>query len=130
MLERLLQLDIEQAIVWQQWDEGQDDFEKSPTSYFVGTAGAAAGFFSVGYVLWALRGGAILTAVASSLPTWRLIDPAAILTAYRASQSRHAGSRRPTAGVAISCDARLGTIGTHGMTGSIEKVSIGFSIDA
>jgi hypothetical protein len=88
MLERLLQLDIEQAIVWQQWDEGQDDSEKSPISYFVGTAGAAAGFFSVGYVLWALRGGAILTAVASSLPTWRLIDPAAILTAYRASQSR------------------------------------------
>ncbi len=85
MLERLLQLDMEQAILWQQWDDGRDDFGKSPISYFVGSAGTAAGAFSVGYVLWALRGGAFATAMASSLPAWRLIDPTTILTAYRAS---------------------------------------------
>ena len=54
---------------------------------FVGSAGKAAGLLSVGYVLWALRGGALMTAIASSLPAWRLIDPTALLTAYRASSA-------------------------------------------
>ena len=85
MLGRLLQLDLEQAIIWQQWDERLDDVDESPISYFVGTAGTAAGLFSIGYVLWALRGGAFVTAMASSLPAWRLIDPAALLVAYRSS---------------------------------------------
>ena len=87
MLERLLQLDLEQAIVWQQWDDSGQEFEKSPVSYLVGSAGTAAGLFSVGYVLWALRGGALVTAAASSLPTWRLIDPAALLSAYRETKT-------------------------------------------
>ena len=85
MLGRLLQLDLEQAIIWQQWDERLDNLDESPISYFVGTAGTAAGLFSIGYVLWGLRGGAFVTAMASSLPAWRLIDPAALLVAYRSS---------------------------------------------
>ena len=85
MLERLLQLDLEQAIVWHMWDNNENELEKSPVTYFVGTAGTAAGVASVGYVVWALRGGALVTAVTSSLPTWKVVDPAALLTAYRAS---------------------------------------------
>jgi hypothetical protein len=85
MLERLLELDLEQAIVWTSWDESRNEAEKSPISFFVGTAGTAAGLFSVGYAMWVLRGGALMTVLASSLPAWRLIDPAALLTAYRAS---------------------------------------------
>ncbi len=90
MLERLLQLDLEQAIVWQLWDDNRDAADESPISYFVGSAGTAAGLFSVGYVLWALRGGAIMTAMASSLPAWRIVDPTALLTAYRSSTKQAA----------------------------------------
>jgi hypothetical protein len=87
LLARLLQVDLEQAIVWQSWDESRQGVEESPISYLVGSAGSAMGLFSVGYVLWALRGGALMTAMASSLPAWRLIDPTALLTAYRASRA-------------------------------------------
>jgi hypothetical protein len=34
---------------------------------------------SVGYVLWLVRGGVLLSSLLSSLPAWRLIDPLPIL---------------------------------------------------
>ena len=86
MLDRLLQLDLEQAIVWHQWERNQHQ-EDSTSSFYVGTAGIAAGMFSVGYVFWALRGGAFVAAITSTLPSWRLVDPATLLSAYRASRS-------------------------------------------
>lgn len=91
MLERLLQLDLEQAVVWQQWDDNRSE-EEALSNVFVGNAGIATGLFSVGYVLWALRGGAFVAAVSSTLPAWRLVDPTALLGAYHAS-SKMAGDR-------------------------------------
>ncbi|MEO1528387.1 MAG: cadherin-like domain-containing protein [Planctomycetota bacterium] len=82
----LLQLDIEQAISWDFWDQTEENPEDSTYELVVGTAGAAVGLFSVGYVMWALRGGAFLTVMASALPAWRFIDPVSILGAYRATQ--------------------------------------------
>ena len=84
MFERLLQLDLEQAIVWQQWDRTIFE-EEGSFNFYVGTAGVAAGLFSIGYVFWAIRGGAFVAAITSTLPSWRLVDPAALLNAYRAS---------------------------------------------
>ena len=40
------------------------------------TAGAG---MSVGYVLWLLRGGLLLTSLLSSLPAWRFVDPLPVL---------------------------------------------------
>ena len=40
---------------------------------------ATAGALSVGYVALALRGGSLLAALATSLPTWAMLDPVAIL---------------------------------------------------
>jgi hypothetical protein len=42
----------------------------------------AVGSFSltVGYVLWLLRGGALLASLLSSLPAWRLVDPLPVLS--------------------------------------------------
>ncbi len=87
MLERLLQLDLEQAIVWQAWDQTRETFEESPVHYVVGSAGVAVGMFSIGYVVWALRGGALVTAMSSALPAWKLVDPTTLLTAYRTAKS-------------------------------------------
>ncbi|MCS7467714.1 Ig-like domain-containing protein, partial [Stieleria sp. ICT_E10.1] len=86
-LERLLQQDLQQAIVWTQWDDYQEQ-EQSPVTVVVGAAGAGMSVFSVGYVFWALRGGALMSVFASSLPAWRFIDPIAMLSAYRSSQSK------------------------------------------
>ena len=90
-LERIMQLDIEQAIVWDLWDNPETEYEESQAEIFVGSAGTAAGFFSIGYVLWALRGGAFVSVMASSMPAWRIVDPAALLTAYRGSQQANDG---------------------------------------
>jgi hypothetical protein len=84
-LERVLRHDLAQAIVWSQWDNAHHD-EETPMSVFVGAAGAGMAVFSVGYVFWALRGGALMTVFGSSLPAWRFIDPIAMLSAYRSSR--------------------------------------------
>ena len=77
--------DLAQAIVWAQWDDYQPA-EETPVTMFVGMAGAGMGVFSIGYVFWALRGGALMTVFTSSLPAWRFIDPIAMLSAYQSSQ--------------------------------------------
>lgn len=85
-LEQMIRMDMQQAIVWDLWDKEEALLEESPIEFLVGSAGAAAGLFSIGYVMWALRGGAFVTVMASSMPAWRIVDPAAILTAYRGSR--------------------------------------------
>jgi len=42
-------------------------------------AAAAALGLSVGYVIWLLRGGILVSSLLSSLPAWRLVDPLPIL---------------------------------------------------
>jgi hypothetical protein len=42
-------------------------------------AAAVAMGLSVGYVIWLLRGGVLLSSFLSSLPAWRLVDPLPIL---------------------------------------------------
>ncbi|WP_372897479.1 Ig-like domain-containing protein, partial [Stieleria sp.] len=86
-LERLLRQDLQQAIVWTQWDDPQQNEDDSPMMVMVGAAGAGMSVFSIGYVFWALRGGALMTVFASSLPAWRFIDPIAMLSAYRSSRT-------------------------------------------
>ncbi|MCC9598944.1 DUF4347 domain-containing protein [Stieleria sp. JC731] len=83
-LDRLLREDMQQAIIWSQWDNREQFHDKSTSSVsYVGYAGASIGMFSVGYVMWALRGGAMVGVFASALPAWRFIDPIAMLSAYR-----------------------------------------------
>lgn len=35
--------------------------------------------FSIGYVLWLIRGGLLLSSLLSSLPAWRFVDPLPVL---------------------------------------------------
>ncbi len=84
-LERVLELDLKQAIVWDLWDNPEEALEERPVTVMVGSAGTAAGLFSIGYAMWGLRGGAFVTVMTSAIPSWRIVDPAAILSAYRTS---------------------------------------------
>jgi hypothetical protein len=36
--------------------------------------------FSIGYVLWLIRGGLLLSSLLSSLPAWRFVDPLPVLS--------------------------------------------------
>ncbi len=88
-LEQLLQLDMNQSIAWNQWNELLDSKEEDRFDWeaSVGAVGVTAGLVSIGYVFWAIRGTLFLATVYSGLPTWRMIDPAALLTAYSGSQT-------------------------------------------
>ena len=45
----------------------------------VGTALTVSTGFTVGYVVWMLRGGMLLTSLLAQMPAWRLLDPLAVL---------------------------------------------------
>jgi hypothetical protein len=67
------------AYLWDQFDEIS---EKSGLSDLHLTIGAITGFGALGYVLWALRGGALMALALSQLPSWRMIDPLPVLESY------------------------------------------------
>jgi hypothetical protein len=46
----------------------------------VGTALTVSTGFTVGYVIWMLRGGMLLTSLLAQMPAWRLLDPLVILS--------------------------------------------------
>ena len=49
---------------------------------FVGTVGSLASSFTVGYVVWMLRGGVLLSSLMAQMPAWKFIDPIVILANY------------------------------------------------
>jgi hypothetical protein len=55
--------------------------EQADLHHWVSGSIAVGSFgLTVGYVLWLLRGGALLASLLSSLPAWRLIDPLPVLS--------------------------------------------------
>ncbi|EMI18985.1 Cadherin domain protein [Rhodopirellula maiorica SM1] len=86
MLDQLLVVDLVQAIQWTEWNN-QGSVAAEDSTFFgageIGGLGVGAGLASVGYVLWALRGGVLLTTIFGSMPAWRMIDPSALLSVYR-----------------------------------------------
>ncbi len=85
LLQRNLMADLNQSIVWNHWDSLKTETEQAPTfgNILVGSAGVTAGLFSVGYVMFALRGGVLIASAYSSIPAWRMLDPASLLTQSR-----------------------------------------------
>ncbi len=67
----------------QLWRE-LDDFHESVAAPLrfrdvaVGSVGAVASGFTVGYVIWVLRSGLLLSSVLSLMPAWTLFDPLAV----------------------------------------------------
>jgi hypothetical protein len=53
----------------------QHDVEQLTTE----TVSIASGSLAVGYVLWIIRGGYLLSSLLSTMPAWRFVDPLPIL---------------------------------------------------
>ena len=51
----------------------------------LGTTTAAAMAFSVGYIIWLIRGGSLFACLLASLPAWSLFDPLPVLDCYATS---------------------------------------------
>ncbi|HEY7241459.1 MAG TPA: Ig-like domain-containing protein, partial [Burkholderiales bacterium] len=63
-------------------DRMRDDLgEQTELEHWMSGSMAVGSFgLTVGYVLWLLRGGALIASLLSSLPAWRLIDPLPVLS--------------------------------------------------
>ena len=85
VLRNMLAPETQPTVMWQNWDAIRETTETPPVLYVVGSAGSAAGIISFGYLLWILRGSTFITLLTSSAPRWRMVDPTAILSAYRGS---------------------------------------------
>ena len=54
---------------------------------------AAVGSLSVGYVIWLVRGGVLMSSMLSALPAWQMVDPLPVLAAAGAARrARQAGA--------------------------------------
>jgi hypothetical protein len=58
----------------------ENEAEATGETRVAGTVFAASTSLSVGYVIWLLRGGVLLSSLLSSLPAWRLVDPLPVLS--------------------------------------------------
>jgi hypothetical protein len=54
----------------------------------VGSTAAVTTGFSIGYVLWLLRGEVLLSSLLASLPAWRIIDPLPVLASLNTSSDK------------------------------------------
>ena len=54
----------------------------------VSTSIVATGTLSVGYVVWLVRGGVLMSSMLSALPAWQMIDPLPVLAASGAARGR------------------------------------------
>lgn len=76
--------------VWEQFASLEESLQQQPRSGLqiaglgvdLGTVTLAA---SLGYVLWFLRGGALLATILTQLPTWKLVDPLVVMDSYAVS---------------------------------------------
>ena len=72
---------VTQMQLWQAIDSMRQDVDSSVThtTLTIGATVTATTGMTVGYVVWIVRGGLMLSSVMANLPMWRLMDPMAIL---------------------------------------------------
>ncbi|WP_404307435.1 LamG-like jellyroll fold domain-containing protein [Neorhodopirellula lusitana] len=63
--------------------------ESEDREFVIGGVGTTLGLASIGYVLWALRGGMFMATMYAGIPSWRMLDPATLLNAYRNDDVAH-----------------------------------------
>ena len=67
--------------LWRDLDEFQESLESDLqlNTVAIGSVGTIVSGFTVGYVLWVVRSGLLLSSVLASLPAWTMFDPMVIL---------------------------------------------------
>ena len=61
----------------------------STTWTIIRTVNAITAVSAFGYVVWSLRGGVLVTAALSQLPSWRMIDPLPVLEKYVSEKKKN-----------------------------------------
>jgi hypothetical protein len=71
------------------------DEEISLEKKIIGSTVAVTGSVSIGYVMWLLRGGVLVSSLVSSLPAWHIIDPMPVLSHAKRKGDREAENDDP-----------------------------------
>ncbi|MEO8631277.1 MAG: Ig-like domain-containing protein, partial [Betaproteobacteria bacterium] len=71
--------------------ENQISIEKK----VIASSVAVTGSVSIGYVMWLLRGGVLVSSLLSSLPAWHIIDPMPVLSRAKRDDEREAQNDDP-----------------------------------
>ena len=77
-----LHLLLQSDSVWQQMDRTEELIESTGRIADLLTNTTTVTFstsFTIGYVLWTLRGGVLLTTLFAQMPAWRMVDPLVVL---------------------------------------------------
>ena len=64
------------------WQEEQKFRDKIIEKVVIGSTAAVSTSVSVGYVVWMLKGGSLITTVLSSIPAWQSFDPLPVLQSF------------------------------------------------
>ena len=85
------QLDVinQPGLLWQELDSirQSNNQEVAVESLAVGSVGTASSGLIVGYILWAIRSGWLISSIAATVPAWNAFDPLAIMTVADSSDS-------------------------------------------
>ena len=72
------------------WDQFEDLGEDQTEAFGIqATIGAVTSIGAIGYIFWTLRGGVLVAAALSQLPSWRMIDPLPVLENYSAQNRKN-----------------------------------------
>ena len=68
-------------LLWNKLEEIEQSFEAEfgKVSFRLG---AVSAFGAAGYILWTLRGGVLMAAAISQMPSWKMVDPLPLLDSY------------------------------------------------
>ena len=80
----------EQGILWRELDafRNSSDAEAAFDSIAIGSVGTVSSGLIVGYVVWALRSGLLMSSIVASMPVWNMLDPMAIVSVSDAGENR------------------------------------------
>ncbi|MBM4091437.1 MAG: hypothetical protein FJ276_18730, partial [Planctomycetes bacterium] len=69
--------------LWRELDEFHQTVESGTdvSAIAIGSVGTIASGLTVGYVLWVLRSGLVLSSILASLPAWTMFDPLVVVSA-------------------------------------------------
>ena len=76
-------------VLWDQLEEVAQEVENTSTSaeITIQTVVGVSSSLSLGYLVWVLRGGALLTSLLTNMPAWQLFDPMPILESWEGGTS-------------------------------------------
>jgi hypothetical protein len=75
---------IGNALLWSDLDSLKQQVQSAiqPEVMLIGSALTVSTGLTVGYVIWMVRGGMLISSLVAQMPAWRLIDPLVVLNRF------------------------------------------------